>query len=141
MVDNTGNKTAPTTDDVDEFLDAVTHERRREDAKDVCALMREVTGEPGTMWGPAIVGFGHYHYVYDSGREGDWFKVGFSPRKQSLTIYLMDGYDGREDQLARLGPHKLGKSCLYITRLDRVDLYVLREMVTDSFTRPHPAEA
>ena len=133
-------KTQKHDGDVEAFIDAVPDERRREDARTLCALMAEATGQPPVMWGPSIVGFGEYHYVYASGREGDWMKVGFSPRARNLTVYLMDGYEDRGAQLERLGPHRLGKSCLYLTRLDRVDLDVLRAMVEDSYRTPHPAE-
>jgi hypothetical protein len=95
--------------------------------------MRRVPGHPPTMWGPSIIGFGSYHYVYESGREGDAAAVGFSPRKASTTVYLADGFDGYADELARLGPHTLGKSCLYLKDLSKVDLGVLEEMVRRSY--------
>lgn len=120
--------------DVDAFLASVSDERRRADARTLVSLMAEVTGEEPRMWSGSIVGFGSYHYVYESGREGDWAAVGFSPRKASTTVYLMEGFDGYADLLARLGPHSTGKSCLYLKRLDDVDLDVLREMVRRSYT-------
>lgn len=128
-------KTRPTDADVDAFLAAVADERRREDAQDVCALMREVTGAEPVMWGDAIVGFGSQHLRYASGRELDWFVVGLSPRKQQLTLYLMDGFEEHTDTLARLGPHSLGRSCLYIKRLEVVDRTVLRQLIEDSWQR------
>lgn len=125
-------KTKPTAVGVADFLAAVPNAQRREDAKQVCAIMERLSGEPPVMWGPSIVGFGSYHYRYDSGREGDMARIGFSPRSTALVLYLADGYRGKEDQLARLGKHKTGVSCLYINKLADVDLAVLEEMITDS---------
>ncbi len=125
-------KTKPHDGDVEAFLDAVPDERRRADAKAVSALMREVTGDEPVMWGASMVGFGLFAYTYASGRSGEWFVVGFSPRKANLVLYLMDGYEHRADLLERLGPHALGKSCLYLKRLDGVDMGVLRELVAAS---------
>ena len=118
--------------DVNEFLDAVENPRRREDARRVLELMREVTGELPKMWGSSIVGFGSYHYKYASGREGDWMITGFSPRKQNLTIYIMPGFSEFSELLARLGKHKTSKSCLYLNKLADVDLEVLAELVRES---------
>ena len=118
--------------DVNEFLDAVENPRRKEDARRVLELMRDVTGEPPKMWGSSIVGFGSYHYKYASGREGDWMITGFSPRKQNLTIYIMPGFSEFSELLARLGKHKTSKSCLYLNKLDDVDLEVLAELVRES---------
>jgi Domain of unknown function (DU1801) len=129
--------TAPTGQPVEEFLAAVPNEGRRADACQLIVLMREVTGEEPVMWGPSIVGFGRYHYRYDSGREGDSALVGFSPRKQHLVVYLVGGFEGRyASVLARLGPHKTGKGCLYLKRLGGVDLDVLRELI-DRSVRVH----
>ena len=118
--------------DVNEFLDAVENPRRREDSRRVLELMRKVTGEPPKMWGSSIVGFGSYHYRYASGREGDWMITGFSPRKQNLTIYIMPGFSEFSELLARLGKHKTSKSCLYLNKLEDVDLDVLAELVRES---------
>lgn len=118
--------------DVERFLNQVDHDRRREDAFKVLDLMRDVTGEPATMWGDSIIGFGSYHYHYASGREGDWFLTGFSPRKQNLTLYIMSGFDAYEALLKKLGKFKTGKSCLYINKLEDVDMDVLRELVRQS---------
>lgn len=123
------NKTVATDGDVTAFLDAHPHEGRREDAWALLALMEEVTGEPAVMWGPGIIGFGSYHYRYDSGREGDFLRIGFAPRKTNLALYLMPGVEAFPELLAQLGPYKNGKSCLYITRLGRVDADVLRSLV------------
>jgi hypothetical protein len=127
------NKTKPTDADVDAFIDAVESDRRREDARTVLAAFREVTGEEPVMWGPSMVGFGSIHYRYASGREGDAMAAGFSPRKAALVVYLAEGFDGREELLARLGPHTIGRACLYLKRLDTVDLDVLRELVGLSY--------
>lgn len=129
--------TVPTDASVDDFLAAVPDDRRRADAERLCALLREVTGEPPVMWGPSIVRFGSYRYTYESGRTGDWPLVGFSPRKQQLVVYLVGGYEERYPSvLTRLGPHKTGKGCLYLKRLDDVDESALRELV-DRTVRVH----
>ena len=125
-------KTRPTQVSVDDFLDGVEPERRREDGRALLAMMRRVTGEEPVMWGPSIVGFGSYHYKYDSGREGDFMITGFSPRKTALTVYIMPGFSTYDGLLARLGKHKTGKSCLYLNKLADVDLAVLEELVATS---------
>ncbi len=122
-------KTKPTGVSVDAFIDAVGHARRREDARVVLAMMRRVTGEEPEMWGPSIVGFGRYRYKYDSGREGEWMLTAFAPRKSALTVYIMPGFSQYDGLMARLGKHRTGKSCLYINKLDDVDLEVLAELV------------
>ena len=126
------NKTQPTDADVDAFLDAVENDRRREDSRVLLELMREVTGEEPVMWGPSIVGFGRYHYRYESGREGDWFLAGFAPRKSNLVVYIMSGFPRHAELMEKLGKHRTGSSCLYINKLDDVDLDVLRELVRRS---------
>lgn len=125
-------KTQETDASVDAFIASVEPERRREDARAVLAMMREVTGEEPKMWGKAIVGFGRYHFTYASGREGDWFLAGFSPRKQNLVLYIMPGFSAYDGLLGRLGKHKTGKSCLYVNKLADVDPDVLRELVSAS---------
>ena len=125
-------KTKPHDGDVHAFLASVPDERRRGDAIAVCSLMEEITGEPPTMWGTSIVGFGRYRYRYASGREGEWFVVGFSPRKQNLTLYIMDGFGGYQELLGRLGKHSTGKACLYLKRLDDADPEVLRSLIAQS---------
>ena len=125
-------KTRPTDGDVGVFLDSVADERRRADAKVVCRLLQEVSGQEPVLWGTSIVGFGSVHLRYASGRELDWPVVAFSPRKAATTVYLMEGFEERADLLARLGPHSVGKSCLYLKRLSDVDLDVLRELVAES---------
>jgi hypothetical protein len=115
---------------VEGFLARVPDEQRREDAGRLCVMMQEITGEPPVLWGTSIIGFGTYHYRYASGREGDSALASFSPRRQHLAIYLVGGFEGRHRSvLARLGPHKTGKGCLYIKRLDDVDHDVLRELI------------
>jgi hypothetical protein len=126
-------KTQKTAASVPEFLAAVPDERRRGDAEALCELMTEVTGAQPQMWGASIVGFGGYRYVYATGRAGEWPAVGFSPRKQSLTVYLAEGFDAHADLLGRLGPHGLGKGCLYVKRLSDVDTGALRELIGSAF--------
>ena len=126
-------KTRRTDADVGEFLDTVPDPRRREDARSVCTLMTEVTGEAPAMWGDSIVGFGSRRLRYDTGRELDWPVVAFSPRKAATTVYVLDGFDGYEDLLGRLGRHRTGKGCLYLSSLAAVDQDVLRELVRRSF--------
>jgi hypothetical protein len=126
-------KTKPTDASVDEFLKIVDHPQRRADGYILLHMMKELTKETPIMWGSSIVGFGNYHYRYASGREGDWFKIGFSPRKRSLSIYLMPGFDTYDDLFARLGKHRLGKGCLYINKLADVDLDVLKAIIKRNF--------
>ncbi len=125
-------KTQKNDGDVIAFLNSVAHEKRRTDSFKVLELMKEVTGETPKMWGDSIIGFGQYHYKYASGREGDWFLTGFSPRKQSLTLYIMAGFDDYDELMSRLGKYKTGKSCLYINKLEDVDQDVLRTLVKKS---------
>lgn len=127
------NKTVPTDVDVAGFLAAVDNPVRRRDAATLVGLMSRVTGAQPRMWGPTIVGFGTYHYRYPSGREGDMGAAGFSPRKSATTIYLPEGVDAHAELLAALGPHTLGKGCLYVKDLDAVDLAVLEEIVRRSY--------
>ncbi len=125
-------KTAATKASVSAFLDGIEDEERRKDCKALAKLLRRVTGATPKMWGASIVGYGSYHYRYASGREGDWFLAGFSPRKQDLTVYVMAGLEGRAALLRRLGKHKAGKGCLYLKRLADVDTGVLEELVQSS---------
>jgi len=131
-------KTKPTTRSVDEFLQEVPNERRRQDSYTLLDLMRQITDTEPQMWGDSIVGFGSTHYKYASGREGDMPLVGFSPRKQALTLYIMPGFEGYDDLLQRLGKFKTGKVCLYINKLDDVDSSVLRELVRRSVEHQEP---
>ena len=123
------NKTQATSADVMAFLESVEHPTRRADALRLNEIFQEVTGFNPVMWGPTIVGYGRYHYVYDSGREGDCQATGFSPRKASLSIYIMPGYTDFGHILARLGKHKIGKACLYVNKLADIDQDVLRELI------------
>ena len=123
------NKTRKTNKSVLDFLNAITPDQKREDCFSILEIMKEITGLDPKMWG-TIVGFGDNHYKYATGREGDYFRVGFSPRAQNLTIYIMPGYQDFDEELSRLGKHKMGKSCLYIKRLSDVDEDVLVEIIT-----------
>lgn len=122
-------KTMPTQMRVADFIDAAPDAVRREDAKTLVALMSRVTGEEPVMWGPSIIGFGSYHYRYESGHEGDACRLGFSPRKAELVLYVLTGSPEQEAPLARLGKHRTGKSCLYIKKLADVDMTALEEIV------------
>jgi hypothetical protein len=132
-------KTKPTAASVAGFLASIPDPGVRRDCRTVAALMRKVTGVAPVLWGSSIVGFGQYHYVYASGREGDWPLTAFSPRKRSLTVYLMNGFDSYGPRLKRLGPHTLGKSCLYLDGLAGIDLGVLEAMLRDSVARMRKA--
>jgi hypothetical protein len=121
-------KTKPTEVSVEGFIDAVDNPVRREDARAVLAMMGRITGQAPLMWGPSIIGFGSYHYRYDSGHEGDAPRLGFSPRKAQLVLYVLSQWPGQADLLARLGKHKTGSSCLYINKLADVDLAVLETL-------------
>lgn len=127
------NRTKPTSVSVDGFIDAVAHPGRQADARVVLAMMTRVTGEQPRMWGPSIIGFGSYHYRYDSGHEGDMCRIGFSPRAANIVLYIMPGFADEAARLAALGKHRIGKSCLYINRLADVDLAVLEAMVRDAW--------
>ena len=123
----------PTGGSVARFLAGLPDEQRREDSRLLCTMMQEITGEPPTMWGASIIGFGTYHYRYASGHEGDSALASFAPRRQHLVIYLVGEFESRhQSALARLGPHKSGKGCLYIKRLDDVDRDALRELIDRS---------
>lgn len=125
-------KTKATGVSVDAFIAAVPDPVRRGDAEVVRALLERLSGEPAAMWGPTIVGCGSYHYKYDSGHEGTMCRIGFSPRKAELVLYLLGSYPRQDELLARLGKHRTGKSCLYIKRLANVDMGVLEELVRES---------
>ena len=127
------NKTRPTDQSVLDFLNSVENKTRREDGLAMLEMMEEITGQEAVLWGSSIVGFGSYHYVYESGREGDMPLAGFSPRKQSMTVYIMPGFDEYDEQLAELGKHKIGKACLYINKLADVDEEVLRRLIASSY--------
>ena len=135
------NKTTETDASVAEFIQSVEHATRRADAVVLDEMFRKITGWTPRMWGPTIVGYGSYHYVYDSGREGDSLACGFSPRKASQSIYVVPGYQDYGHILDRLGKYKIGKSCLYITKLADVDMGVLEELVRaglDDLAKKYP---
>ena len=127
------NKTIPTEASVSSFLDSVKDTQRRADGYLLLDIFKEVTGEEAVMWGTSIIGFGSYHYKYDSGREGDMCLTGFSPRAQNLALYVGAGEDHNKPLLAKLGKHSTGKSCLYIKRLSDVDLDVLKEIIKTDY--------
>jgi len=132
-VADTPNKTAANDGDVGAFIESVADEQRRDDARTLVDLMHEVTGQPAVMWGTSIIGFGARHYRYPSGREGDTAAIGFSPRKAQTVLYLTGEPEQYADLLARLGPHKTGKSCLYLKRIDPAAHQVLRDIVDRSY--------
>ena len=132
-------KTQPTDDDVAAYIESAELDRRRAEAHQLVALFRKVTGEEPRMWGPSIIGFGSYDYKYDSGREGTMCRAGFSPRKAKLSLYLMGAYCTPEAQAEQnrlfglLGKHSLGKSCLYINRLEQVDIDILEQLIRNNW--------
>jgi hypothetical protein len=125
-------KTKLNDGDVQAFLNTVENDAKKQDCLAIINMMRDITGQEPKMWGASIIGFGTTHYKYESGREGDWFPVGFSPRKQNITLYFMIGFDRLEAYLKRLGKHKIGKSCLYINSLNDIDTAVLKEMIKET---------
>ena len=127
------NKTIPNTASVTSFLDSVVDEIQRRDIHTLIRIIKGITGEEPVMWGPSIIGFGSYHYKYDSGREGDMMLTGFSPRKQSLSLYIMAGFTKYEALMQKLGKHKTGKSCLCIKRLSEINTDVLMELIKASY--------
>ena len=133
------NKTQVTTVDPVEFIKTVESDKRRADAETLLSFFNRITGMKPQMWGPSLIGYGRYHYKYESGREGDMLLTGFSPRKQNLSLYIMPGYQfgNMEEKLNRLGKHKLGKACLYINKLADVDMDVLEEIVLDGIAYMH----
>lgn len=125
------NKTRPKAVSPEDFLASVEHPRRREDGLRLLEIFNRTTGLKPKMWGPSIIGYGRYYYKYDSGREGEYFMTGFSPRKSALTIYVMPGYRDLSEKLSRLGKHKVGRSCLYVNKLSDVETKILEEIVRD----------
>jgi Domain of unknown function (DU1801) len=136
------NKTVETDADVAAFLAGVSDPVQRGDADAIITLMSAASGHPPKMWGPSIIGFGRYHYRYDSGREGDMCRIGLSPRKGQTVLYIVDGFPGHANLMAKLGKHKIGKACLYIKKLADVDTDILRQLVDASLAemdRRYPA--
>jgi len=131
MAAKSKNKTAATAVDPIAFIDRVESEVKRRDSHELVAMMRDITGAPPKMWGPSIIGFGSYHYVYESGREGDICLTGFSPRSGAIVVYLGPGIEN-DTLMAKLGKHKHGKGCLYINKLADVDRGVLRKLIEHS---------
>lgn len=125
-------KTKPTAQSVEAFLNGIADEEQRRDCFTLLSLMREASGFEPQMWGTSMIGFGRYHYRYRSGQEGDWFLIGFSPRKQNLSLHIMCGVERHPDLLAKLGKHSTGRSCLHIKRLADIDLETLRTLISDS---------
>lgn len=130
-------KILPRDGSVLDFLNAVEHKTRREDAFTLLEMFERITNDPPVMWGDSIIGFGQYHYKYDSGRTGDWIIAGFSPRKAHQVMHLMGcyhsgGFDGQKELIARLGKHKMGASCLYINKLADIDINVLEDIIDRS---------
>jgi hypothetical protein len=125
-------KTQKNDASVEAFLNGVENQKRREDAFVILDLMKKITKSEPSMWGSSIIGFGSYHYKYASGREGDWFLVGFSPRKQSMSLYIMSGFKRYDEILSKLGKYKTGKSCLYINKLEDIDMNVLEQLISAS---------
>lgn len=126
------NKTQPTPDSVSDFITGVEDKTRQANCVELVEMMSAITGEPAIMWGASIVGFGRYHYKYASGREGDFFLTGFSPRKQALSIYIISGFEIAPELMDKLGKFKTGKSCLYVKSLDDIDRNVLAQLVQNS---------
>lgn len=125
-------KTKLNDGDVNEFINSIESEQKRNDSFKIIEMMKKITKSEPKMWGDSIIGFGNYHYKYASGREGDWFLCGFSPRKQNLSIYIMSGFNKYENILRKLGKHKTGKGCLYVKNLEEIDLKVLENLIKQS---------
>lgn len=138
------NKTRATDASVEKFLSTVEPDRKREEARKLDQLFQSVTGWSPRMWGPSMIGYGEYHYKYESGREGDFLATGFSPRKAKHSIYILPGYTNFEPILKRIGKHSVGKSCLYVNKLDDIDLDVLAELIRaglDDLEKKYPVKA
>lgn len=133
-------KTKPNRADVRKFLDSIEDARKRRDSLTLLGVMEEISGARPTMWGDGIVGFGTYRYRYASGREGEWFVTGFSPRKQALTVYLMCDLAAEQPLLDKLGKYKLGKSCLYVKKLEDIDEAVLRKLIERRWAEKAPRD-
>ena len=130
-------KTVQTEASVEDFLNLIENSQKREDCFEIVKMMKQVTKKEPKMWGPSIIGFGSYHYKYESGREGDSPQIGFSPRKQNITLYILSGSDHENPLLQKLGKHSTSKVCLYIKRLADVDKKVLLELIKESFAKAH----
>lgn len=127
-------KTKQTKQSVEKFLNSIADKKRREDCFTILEMMKQITRMEPKMWGPSIIGFGNYHYKYESGHEGDMCRIGFSPRKQNLTLYILPGFANYEELMKKLGKYKTGKSCLYINKLEDVDIATLKKLIKEGFT-------
>jgi len=133
-------KTKKNAASVKGFLNTIKDKQKRDDSFSVLEIMKKVTGEKPAMWGPSIIGFGNVHLVYESGRELDWMKIGFSPRKQNLTLYVSSSSEGQSELLKKLGKHKTGKGCLYINKLSDIDTQVLKKIIERGYKGKHPGQ-
>ncbi len=124
------NKTAETAESVIDFINAVADETKRKDAFELIEIMQNATGFKPKMWGPSIIGFGSYHYKYDSGHEGDAPLLGFSPRKDAISLYLSSSFENKEELLSKFGKHKAGKGCIYVKKLSDINIDVLNQMIS-----------
>lgn len=125
-------KTKPGAESVEDFLNSIEDEKKRQDSYVILDLMKQATHEEPKLWGGSMVGFGKYSYTYASGHSGEWFLTGFAPRKKNLTLYIMSGFEGYDELMVNLGKYKTGKSCLYINKIEDIDLVMLRELVESS---------
>ena len=128
----TALKTTQNEDSVDEFLKSIEDPEKQKTSLQILDIIKEISGKEPKMWGDSIIGFGKYHYKYATGREGDWMRIAFSPRKQNFSIYIMDGFDNHSDLMEKLGKYKTGKSCLYIKKLQDIDIKILKELMKKS---------
>ena len=128
----TANKTTQNEDSVDEFLKKIEDPEKQKTSWQILEIIKEISGKEPKMWGDSIIGFGNYHYKYATGREGDWMRIAFSPRKQNFSIYIMDGFDNHSELMKKLGKYKTGKSCLYIKKLQDIDINILKELMKES---------
>jgi len=133
------NKTRETDASVEDYLDQLENPQSRQDCYALIDMMQDITGKPPKMWGDSMVGFGNYHYKYNSGHEGDYFLTGFAPRKRELTIYIVQGFSAYPDLMEKIGKHRKGKSCLYVKHLDQLDQEVLKELISNSVAFMHRA--
>ncbi|MHA1512140.1 MAG: DUF1801 domain-containing protein [Promethearchaeota archaeon] len=128
----TANKTTQNEDSVDEFLKKIEDPEKQKTSWQIMEIIKEISGKEPKMWGDSIIGFGKYHYKYATGREGDWMRIAFSPRKQNFSIYIMDGFDNHSELMEKLGKFKTGRSCLYIKKLQDIDINILKELMKKS---------
>jgi hypothetical protein len=126
-------KTTETLVSVNNYISQISDSAKQSDATEILEMLAEITGQPAKMWGPSIIGFGKYSYVYDSGHSGEMCKIGFSPRKRELVLYIVNGFEQFDELLSKLGKHKIGKSCLYIKRLSDVDVGIVRQIAQQSY--------